>query len=386
MNNRPNKGKGNEGREIFARKRKSGRVLLNISGEIYETNFKTLERFPQTLLGSHEKRLLYYCSSSRQFFFQRCKLFFDSILFFYQSNGILQCPDKIPIDLFEEECRFFQIPEDAIKNLRSKGRIFDAIVSDDESVKVENDTLKLKIWNVLQNPETSKAAKYFAIFSIFMITLSVASSCLETLPSLKVETSILKDNPWAITELALNSWFLLEFVAVAICTPNRKHFFRCSMTWLDVVVIIPYFVVLTISTDAVSSLRFLRIIRLVRVGRLFRLSKHSKMLKIVYKVLRSSLQDFKAMLICMAVIVFMGGSLMYHLESHKSDSNFTDILVSIYWGIQTITTLGYGDIHPQTIPGMIFASCFMTFGAMTVSMPVLSIITKFASAYEGKFS
>ena len=97
---------------------KSPRVVVNISGEIYETRRNTLQRFPNTLLGDQEKRNTYYCPSSGQYFFQRSKVFFDAILFFYQSNGILQCPPELPLSLFEEECRFFQIPEDLISNLR----------------------------------------------------------------------------------------------------------------------------------------------------------------------------------------------------------------------------------------------------------------------------
>ena len=89
------------------------RAKLNISGQIYETKISTLERFPDTLLGNEEKRNRFYNSRCDQYFLDRSRIFFDAILFFYQS-GILTCPKFVPCELFMEECRFFELPEDVI--------------------------------------------------------------------------------------------------------------------------------------------------------------------------------------------------------------------------------------------------------------------------------
>ena len=96
-----------------------GRIVINVSGELYETNIKTLGRYPQTLLGNFHKRSTYYSSQCGLYFFDRSRLFFDAILFFYQSNGILKCPPELPLSLFEEECRFFELPEEVISKLRA---------------------------------------------------------------------------------------------------------------------------------------------------------------------------------------------------------------------------------------------------------------------------
>ena len=103
-----------------ARSRGRGRcrVILNVGGEIYETYLSTLERFPSTLLGDHVKRRLHYCHTSQQFFFNRSRVFFDAILFFYQSYGLLKCPEDLPLDMFIEECEYFEIPEEAINKLK----------------------------------------------------------------------------------------------------------------------------------------------------------------------------------------------------------------------------------------------------------------------------
>ena len=103
----------------YYREEASDRITINVGGEVYETNVKTLERFPQTLLGNWEQRLKYYSFRYELYFFDRSRLFFDAILFFYQSNGILKCPPELPLSLFEEECRFFELPEEVISKLRA---------------------------------------------------------------------------------------------------------------------------------------------------------------------------------------------------------------------------------------------------------------------------
>ena len=97
---------------------KPRRVVINISGEIFETFFNTLARFPMTLLGDKRKWVKHYCQYKQQFFFERNRLCFESILFFYQSNGTLNCPMGVSIDLFEQECRFFELPRKFIDQMK----------------------------------------------------------------------------------------------------------------------------------------------------------------------------------------------------------------------------------------------------------------------------
>ena len=90
------------------------RVVLNIAGVIFETFDTTLTRFPNTLLGDAEKRSRFYCCYSGEYYFNRNRGCFDWILYFYQSKGELKCPPEMPIQLFKEECEYFEIPEEAI--------------------------------------------------------------------------------------------------------------------------------------------------------------------------------------------------------------------------------------------------------------------------------
>ena len=146
--------------------------------------------------------------------------------------------------------------------------------------------------------------------------------------------------------------------------------------------VVPYFVILCIDVTKLTSLGFLRILRFLRVLRLFRLSKHSARIKIVGAILSESLKDLRLLFVCLMIIAVFSGSLMFFIENTAENSPFTSIPESMWWALQTVVTLGYGDITPTTVAGRCYSAIFMVFGAVTISLPVLSIVMKFTSMYS----
>jgi len=376
------------------------RVTINVSGEMFETHERTLQRFPETLLGDECKRHKYFCLKSNQYFFNRSRQSFDAILYFYQSFGNLSRPTNIRFEDFEKECDFFQIPKSTMQFLKLKEGIpleedeeeeqkgedgsseIDAMKKEKAIEPQQPKSFREKAWNMLENPETSNAARTLAIFSLFTIFISVSLACLETVPSLNVQSDSLFTDPFFTLELALNSYFLVELLArIAFC-PNLKDFLKVSLNIIDIVAVVPYFIILCIDSTKLTSLGFLRILRFLRVLRLFRLSKHSARIKIVGAILAESLKDLRLLFVCLMIIAVFSGSLMYFIENTAPNSPFTSIPESMWWALQTVVTLGYGDITPVTIAGKLYSSIFMVFGAVTISLPVLSIVMKFTSMYS----
>ena len=99
-------------------------------------------------------------------------------------------------------------------------------------------------------------------------------------------------------------------------------------------------------------------------------------------ILQASMDDFKTLFLCFMMVVVLGGACIYFLESHTDDGMFTDIPTSVYWATVTITTVGYGDYYPTSIQGQMWATCFMFFGALTLCIPIISVITKLSALYE----
>ena len=99
------------------------------------------------------------------------------------------------------------------------------------------------------------------------------------------------------------------------------------------------------------------------------------------EIIKASAGDLQLLMLCACVVVTFGGSLMWVIEEH-SNPLFTSTPQSLWWAVQTLTTIGYGDVIPITVSGKVIATCLMMFGAGTMTLPILGIVTKFVSAYQ----
>ena len=355
------------------------RVVLNISGEVFETFEETLARFPQTLLGQKWNRDMYYCTQSRQHFFDCNRTCFGAILYFYQSNGSLKCPEGISVYIFEKECLYFQLPIDKINKMKRDEGILFELPSD--NIPPDKLPFQLKLWNYLDNPQSSCAAWVFALFSFIMIALSIITSCLETMPLYHTDSRLLGDNRWIFIELVANIWFCTEFVLRLLTCPNKSEFLQGSMNWIDMMSVVPYFILLLLNKNISGLVGIFKTLKFMRVFRLFRLSKHSRRLEVIGIILKSSLKSFQLIMICLVVVVMFGASIIYAVESHQSETSFKSIPISAWWSIQTVTSLGYGDMVPTSIFGRGLAVCYMVFGAITFTLPVLTLVAGFLHLY-----
>lgn len=378
------------------------RVVLNVSGELFETTVKTLLRFPDTLLGDRERRMNFYCVSNKEYKLNRCKLFFDAILFFYQSDGLLRCPDGIPLEMFEEECRFFDLPETFISIMKCRAL---KIAYNDEASSMSLSTvpslpsmssfdlnsrlitvstpLIIRLHNILENPESSTKARYYGIISMTMIFLYLIVITCKTVRVLRADTNIFVNNWWLVAELVLNTWFLTELILGFLCTPNKCNFFSSIVKWCDMISTFTYFISFIIN-NKIITIGFLRVIRCFDLFRLFPASAKMAKLKKIVEIMKSTGEDLKYLMFCLGIALILGGSLMYYMEMSDKKSKFISIPEGIWWSVVTITTVGYGDIAPITSTGKLFGCCYMIFGVLVLSLPVLSVINRITALSEYK--
>ena len=147
---------------------------------------------------------------------------------------------------------------------------------------------------------------------------------------------------------------------------------------------VTYFLILAFSNRGIHAVyhhRYLRIPRFARIFRLLRLSKYSRRIRIVESIIKASVADIQLLLLCSCVVVTFSGSVVYIVEEHFN-LLFVSTPESLWWGVQTLTTVGYGDVIPITAPGKFLGACLMIFGAGTMTLPILGIVSKFVSAYE----
>ncbi|XP_075934789.1 potassium voltage-gated channel subfamily A member 1 [Anarhichas minor] len=375
------------------------RVVINVSGLKFETQFKTLAQFPDTLLGDPDKRIRYFDPLRNEYFFDRNRPSFDAILYYYQSGGRLKRPANVPFDIFSEEVKFYELGDEAILKFRE-----DEGFMKEEEKPLPEDEFKRQIWLLFEYPESSTPARGIAVVSVLVIVISIVIFCMETLPEFRDEKEYLQtrvnstqpdhgftpfNDPFFLVETVCIIWFSFEFVVRFFACPSKTAFFKNIMNSIDVVSILPYFI--TLGTDLAQhqdngqqamSFAILRIIRLVRVFRIFKLSRHSKGLQILGHTLRASMRELALLIFFLVIGVILFSSAVYFAEADEPTSQFTSIPDAFWWAVVTMTTVGYGDMKPITVGGKIVGSLCAIAGVLTIALPVPVIVSNFNYFYH----
>lgn len=324
-------------------------IIINVGGKRFETYEETLARFPETLLGSSSRRAKFYNTKRQEYFFDRHRSAFDAILYYYQSGGTLIRPEHVPPHVFINEVVFYDLPEDVVQVIQLEAGIAD---EPDEQPMPSNYYMSI-IWNTLEYPNSSKLAKFLAIFSVVVITLSLIIFCIETLPTFKVvdDTPNPYDKVWFRLNTFVIVWFTGEYVIRFITSPQKFKFLIGALNIIDLLSILPYYVQLGLAEDD-SSISVLRVVRVVRVFRVFKLSRHSRGLQILGNTLKASLNELIMLMFFLAIGVMIFASCVYYAEGGPG-SNFESIPHAFWWAVVTMTTVGYGDVSPVSLPGKI---------------------------------
>ena len=350
------------------------RIILNVSGTIFETMSQTLDCFPDTLLGSQKSRDQFYSRGDSCYYLNRNSICFESILFFYQSKGRLYRPPNIPIKFFLEECIFFRIPDCALFMFKTHEREFlREKIRQKHFPPKQNNSIQMWLWNTLENPGSNVGGSIFFCLQMSAIFLSVSIICHE---SYKPPDQSKMSETQFIIEVVLSSWFFLETSLRAILAPNKTRFFTSVLNWCDIVAVGPYTIIYSYHRD--TETKFLNQSRFIRVLRILRLRKISPRAKAVCLIFKDSFDDLVLFFFGLFLAIVFGSATIYYLEMSNHTTDFTSIPASMWWAVQTFLTVGYGDMVPQTIPGRIFSTVFMVIGLDTVLLPVLSLIMKFA--------
>lgn len=188
----------------------------------------------------------YYDPHTNEYFFDRNRQVFDAILYYYQSGGRLRRPVNVPLDIFAEEVKFFELGEAAFNKFRED----EGFVKEKEKPLPKNE-FKRKIWLLFEYPESSQWARVVAIISVVIIILSILIFCLETLPEFKhykifnitanlsrvVEDEVPSfTEPFFIIETICIIWFSIEILIRFFACPSKVAFLKVS--YLVVVIII----------------------------------------------------------------------------------------------------------------------------------------------------
>ena len=237
------------------------------------------------------------------------------------------------------------------------------------------DILKQKIYIIIYGSNTF-AGKLFDLVLLAVILLSVILVMLESIESYDMKHhTLLKVLEWVIT-----IFFTIEYILRIICNKQPLKYIFSFYGIVDLISIMPMYLSFFVSDLGVLSVvRALRLLRLFGILNLVPYIGQESNLKLAIKASRTKIIVFIYFIVVVSILL---GALMYVIEG--KENGFTSIPRSIYWCIVTLTTVGYGDIAPQTTIGQMIASFIMIMGYGIIAVPTGIVTAEFTSLKRNK--
>lgn len=214
----------------------------------------------------------------------------------------------------------------------------------------------------------------FDVFLIVAIILSVIAVMLESVATIREQYGFWLDlAEWSFTIL-----FTIEYVFRLMCVRKPWLYARSFLGIVDLISILPSYI--SLMYTGAETLLIIRVLRVLRIFRIFKLAEYLGEAEALVKAMRSSRKKIMVFLYTIFLFVVIFGSIMYLVEGEES--GFTSIPRSVYWAIITLTTVGYGDIVPQTNFGQMIAAAVMIMGYAIIAVPTGIYSTELLKAYR----
>lgn len=220
------------------------------------------------------------------------------------------------------------------------------------------------------------AGKWFDIVLIMTISLSVITVMLDSVEDIRDQYGeLLYILEWGFTVL-----FTIEYFLRIISIHHPRHYVTSFFGIIDLLAILPTYVSLIYPGS--HYLLVIRLFRILRVFRVLKLVQYIGESHMLVKALSASRRKVTIFIFTVLTLVTILGSIMYLIEG--GDHGFTSIPRSIYWAIVTLTTVGYGDITPQTILGQFVSVIIMIMGYGIIAVPTGIVTVEMTQALKSR--
>ncbi|MBI1317593.1 MAG: ion transporter [Candidatus Hydrogenedens sp.] len=183
-----------------------------------------------------------------------------------------------------------------------------------------------------------------------------------------------------IFEMASVYVFLVEYLLrlwSVTCDPRYAHpilgrlRYACTpLAIIDLMAVLPFFFPATLAFDT----RHFRIVRLMRTVLVLKLTHHHSAIGVIVRVVRNAREELMVALMVALILLVLSSSLMYYVEKDAQPDKFSSIPATLWWGVETLSTIGYGDMYPITPLGKVVAGimAFISIGMFALPAGIIS--------------
>jgi len=232
--------------------------------------------------------------------------------------------------------------------------------------------IKKRVFEIIERASPDDLpSKIFDISIMLLISSNVTAVILETVKSLSVRYILLFRGFEVFSVIA----FTVEYgLRLWSCTTDKKfdspvlgriRFAVTPLALVDLVAILPFYLPMVFPVD----LRFIRAIRLFRLFRIFKLGRYSESMKTFGNVLKAKKEELFITIFVVFILLIIASSLMYFIENVAQPEVFSSIPAAMWWGVATLTTVGYGDVYPVTPLGKVLGAIIAILGIGMFALP-----------------
>ncbi|XP_018120515.1 potassium voltage-gated channel subfamily G member 3 isoform X1 [Xenopus laevis] len=400
---------------------------LNVGGVRYSFSQKVIKDFPlhrvSRLHGcSSEQDVLEVCDDYDQerneYFFDRHSEAFGFILMYVKYGKLRFVPQMCELSFYNEmiywglersqleyccQRRLDERMSDTYTYMSDESKPDESCNLNDEQQHQEPEEKKWleRMRMTFEEPTSSLAAQILAVVSIIFVIVSMVVLFASTLPDWKtaenhsVEEHRHKASLWepsGIIEAICIGWFTAECIVRFIVSKDKCEFVKRPLNIIDLLAITPYYVsvFMTIFTGENPQLQragvTLRVLRMMRIFWVIKLARHFIGLQTLGLTLKRCYREMVMLLvfICVAMAIFgaLSQLLEHGLDLEAKNEDYSSIPAACWWVIISMTTVGYGDMYPISVPGRILGGVCVVSGIVLLALPITFIYHSFVQCYH----
>jgi len=247
-------------------------------------------------------------------------------------------------------------------------------------------TLKSNLYKVLEAGHSHDLqSRVFEGAMATLIILNVIAFSLETVPSIH-DSHLVFFRVFDIVSILI---FTVEYGArLWVCTEHppfrglsplraRLKFARSPLMIVDLLAVAPFYLSFIVPID-------LRVLRILRLVRFFKLARFSPAFNTMLRVIAGERSALLGVLIVMFGMIIIAASVLYLVEGNRPGSPFATVPQAMWWAVVTLTTVGYGDVTPETPFGKFLAGLVMISGLGFFALPIGIIASGFMDEFRRK--
>lgn len=246
-------------------------------------------------------------------------------------------------------------------------------------------SLKQRIHKILEPTDRgTKASAWFNVFITLVILISIAVMVLSSVQSLDAQYSTLFDVIFFFTTIVFSIEYPLRLWS---CTADPRYEEPLSgrLKWvltpfalIDLLVVFPFYLNIFMGINLTGLV-------VLRIFRVFKLIRYSDSISLIIRVVKAQRDMLITAYLVLFIALISASTLMFQIENPGQPEKFSSIPATMWWGIVTLTTVGYGDMVPMTTAGKLLGGCITLLGIGIFALPAGIMASGFTQELQRKF-